>query len=108
VWETSATADTPTFAFNTSSTLTGLWILGSHYYQSTSAVTNLLPIGVVTTATQTAFTAALTAANATTFYEVRVDFALQTNANPQQLTVYAKINGGTLTVQAGSSCSWLP
>jgi hypothetical protein len=107
-WQTSATADTPTFAFNTNNTLTGLWILGSHYYQSTSAVTNFLPPAVVTTATQTAFTAALTAAAATTSYQVHVDFSVQTNTNPQQITVYAKINAGTLTVEPGSGCSWLP
>ena len=108
IWQTSATADTPTFAFNTNNTLTGLWILGSHYYGTTSAVTNMLPPAVVTTATQTAFTAALTAAAATTSYQVHVEFSVQTNASPQQISVYAKINGGTLTVEPGTSCSWLP
>jgi len=110
VWQTSATADTPTFAFNTSATSTGFWILGSQYYGTTSAVTNinLLPPAAVTTATQTAFTAALTAAAATTSYQVHVEFAVQTNTNPQQITVYAKINGGTLTVEPGTSCGWLP
>ena len=109
VWQTSATADTPTFAFNTNNTLTGLWILGTHYYQSTSAVTNLLPPAAITTATSTAFTAALTAANANTSYQVHVDFSLQTNgSNTEQITVYAKINGGTLTIESGTSCAWLP
>ena len=108
VWQTSATADTPTFAFNTSATSTGFWILGSQYYGTTSAVTNLLPPAAMTTATQTAFTAALTAAAATTSYQVHVEFAVQTNTNPQQITVYAKINGGTLTVEPGTSCGWLP
>jgi len=109
VWQTSATADTPTFAFNTNNALTGLWIQGAHYYSSTSATTNLLPPAVITTATQTAFTAALTAANANISYQVHVDFSLQTNgSNTEQITVYAKINGGTLTIEPGSGCAYLP
>ena len=108
IWETSATADTPTFALNTSATLTGLWIAGSQTYGSTSTVTNFLPVAVVTTATSTAFTAALTAAGATTFYQTHVAFTVSTNTNAQTITLYAKINAGTLTVQAGSSCAWLP
>ena len=107
IWETSATADTPTFALNTGSALTGLWIIGSKYDSSTSASVNFLPIAVVTSATSTAVSAALTAANATTFYHFHTDFTIQTNGtNTELITVFAKINGGTLTVQAGSSCVW--
>ena len=108
IWQTSALVDTPTFAFNTSATSTGFWILGSQTYPTTTTITNLLPIAVVTTATQTAFTAALTAGVINTSYQTHVAFSLSTNTNPQQITVYAKINGGTLTVEAGSGCSWLP
>jgi hypothetical protein len=108
IWETSATADTPTFALTTSATSTGFWILGSQYSSSTSAVVNFLPIAVVTSATDTAVTAAQTAANANTFYHTHVDFVLSTNANPQTITVKGKINGGTLTIQAGSGCTWAP
>lgn len=108
VWQTSALIDTPTFALNTNATSTGLWILGSQTYPTTATITNLLPIAAVSTATQTAFTAALTAGVINTSYQTHVTFTLQTNTNPQQITVYAKINGGTLTVEAGSGCSWMP
>ena len=73
----SLTSVTPTFAFNTSATLTGFWILGSQYNNATTTVVNLLPpTAAVTTATQTAFTAALTVPSAVNWFQVHVDFAL--------------------------------
>lgn len=108
VWETSATADNPTFALNTNNALTGLWILGGHYYQSTTAITNFLPVAVTTTAKSTAVSAALTAAASSTFYTYIVDFSVQTGATTETITLFAEISGGTLTVQAGSACGWYP
>ncbi len=105
----SSTSVTPTFALNTNATSTGLWVLGSQFRNATTTDVNFLPpTAAVTTATQTAFTAALTMPSAASWFQVHVDFALQTNTNPQQVTVYAKVNSGTLTVEPGSSCSWLP
>ena len=108
IFQTSANTVTPTFAFNTNNSLTGLTILGSHYYQSTSAVTNFLPPANITTATSSAFTAALTVVAGSTTYQVHVDFVVFTNTNPQQITVYAKVNSGTLTIVGGSACSLEP
>jgi hypothetical protein len=110
IWQGSATTGvTPTFALNTSATLTSLQIMGSTNHSSTSAVVNFLPPTTpTTTATQTAFTTTLAVASSSAWYHLHVDFAVLTNANPQTITVYGKVASGTLTVQAGSACSWLP
>ena len=108
IFQVSATTVTPTFAFNTNNTLTDFTVLGSQYYQSTSAVTNFLPTTGVGSATQIPFTAALTVPASTSYRQLHADFIVTTNGtNTEIVTIYAKVNSGTLTVITGSGCSYL-
>jgi hypothetical protein len=110
LWQQSAsTSDHPQLALTTNNSLTGFWIEGSQYRSTTSAVVNLLPVAVVTSAASTAVTAAMTPAATGTTYQVHVDFVAATNgSNTETITVEGLTPGGTLTLVAGSSCSWLP
>jgi hypothetical protein len=108
IFQVAATSTTPTFAFNTNNTLTDFTVLGSQYNQSTSVVTNFLPTTGITVATQIPFTAALTVPASTSYRQVHADFIVTTNGtNTEQVTIYAKVNSGTLTVITGSGCSYL-
>lgn len=102
----STSAVTPSFGINTSATLTGLYVMGVHYYFSTSAIANALPIAPVTTATTTALVNNLVLAAGTTSYELTFEFTVSANANAQTITIFGKTNSGTVTVDAGSGCSW--
>lgn len=110
IWEMgTSTSDTVEFGLNTSASSTGLYLLGSHTFTSTSVVNATLPATTaVTTATTTAVTAALPAASTTAFYQTHIDFALSTNTNAQTITVYGLVSAGTMTVELGSGCGWLP
>ena len=110
IFESSATGDTVILGLNTSAAPTNFQIIGSTYFPSTSTVQNFLPPAAVSSATTTAFTAAMTVAAASTEYEVSVDFSLQTGAtSPVTIGVYGDItSGGTLTLLNGSTCEWAP
>ena len=110
IFESSATGDTVILGLNTSAAPTNFQIIGSTYFPSTSTVQNFLPPAAVSSATTTAFTAAMTVAAASTEYEVSVDFSLQTGAtSPVTIGVYGDITlGGTLTLLNGSTCEWAP
>lgn len=110
VWQQSAsTSDTPRLGLNTSTALTGLWIKGSQFRNATGTVVNQLPSAVVSTATTTGITASMTPAAINTSYQVHVDFSVQTDSSHTEvITVFGLTTGGTLTLVAGSSCTWLP
>ncbi len=108
VWQVASTSTTPTFAFNLSAAATGLYLQGS-FTQTTTSVDNItLPIAAITAAaTPTAFTTSLPAANANTNYHTHVDFDLVNGSNAQTVSIYAKVNSGTLTVEGSfTSCAW--
>jgi hypothetical protein len=108
LWETSSTSDTVVLGLNQSAASTGLQLLNSQEYTTTSAVVNLLPPAAVTTAVSTAFTSSMTAPASSTPYPVHFAFSLITNSsNAVTITVYGDItSGGTLTLLIGSACGW--
>ena len=109
-YEASSASDAVQLFLYTSAAPTGFYVNGSTRYTTTSAVVNQLPLAVVTTSVATAITTSADVATATTFYRVDVPFSLVTaSGTPVTITVYGSIaSSGTLTLGAGSSCSWHP
>jgi hypothetical protein len=109
MWQASSTSDAIELGLNTSATSTGFQILESLTYMTTGTPIFLLPPAAATTATTTAVTASTTPAGTGTSYLTHVTFSLQSNTNPQTITVEGQIaSGGTLTLVAGSACGWGP
>jgi hypothetical protein len=106
-WTQATAAGGVTFSLNTSVAPTDLYA-SSTAYDSTSAVVNLLPVTITTSAT-TSVTASLTPTFGT-MYHLHIDVSLINSASPETITLYALTASGsdTLTINKGSSCSWRP
>lgn len=101
----SSTSGTATFAVGLSAAATGLWV-------TSNTTTGVFVVPTFTTITTTAITGvsgALVTTTANAPYQVYLSFALQNGTAANTLTVYAEGNGtGVVTVQPGSSCSYIP
>jgi hypothetical protein len=106
MWEDSSTAVTPTFAVQLSNAPTDLWINAV----VSSGVYVVPTFTTITTTAQTAVASSLVTTTATTPYKLSLSFALVNGASPNTLTVYAESDSTshTVTVLAGSYCSWVP
>lgn len=101
----SSTSGTVTFGVGLSAAPTNLWVTSS----PTTGVFVAPTFTTITTTTTTAVTGALVTTTANANYQVYLSFSLVSAANPTTLSVYALTNGtGTVTVQPGSSCSYIP
>ncbi|HEV2487524.1 MAG TPA: hypothetical protein VGT08_18510 [Terracidiphilus sp.] len=109
LWQMSSTSYTATFGIGMSNTPIGLWG-GSGVTYAAAGTSNWLAFSQTSTATTAVSTAATAGATGTT-YRAEIDFTLQTGAiNPVAITLYGETSntGGTLTIEPGSTCYWLP
>ena len=107
-YEDSSTSGTATFAVGLSAAPTDLWVTDAPTTGTFVAPTAY----TITTTTTTAVSGALTTTTANAPYQIYLSFLLvnPSTAPGNVLTVYAESNNAsyTVTVLAGSSCSWLP
>jgi hypothetical protein len=102
----SSTSGTATFAIGASAAPTDLWVTAN----PTTGVYVAPTFTTITSTTTTAVTGALVTTTANANYQVYLSFTMAAAAVPSTLTVYAESNNVsyTVTVQAGSSCAWIP
>jgi hypothetical protein len=101
----SSTSGTATFGIGLSAAPTDLWVTST----PTTGVFVVPTYTTITTTTTTAVTGALVTTAANANYQVYLSFSMVNATAANTLTVYASTNGtGVLTVQSGSSCSWIP
>lgn len=101
----SSASGTATFGVGLSAAPTNLWVTSN----PTTGVFVAPTFTTITTTTTTAVTGALVTTTANANYQVYLSFSIVNAAAVNTLTVYALTNAtGVLTVQPGSSCSWIP
>ncbi len=105
-YQDSSTSGTATFAVGMSAAPTDLWVTSN----PTTGVFVAPTFTTVTSTTTTAVTGALVTTAANAPYQVYLSFTLEAATVPATMTVYAESNSAsyTVTVLAGSSCSYLP
>ena len=109
LWAMNSTSYTATFGAAMSATPTDLWGAAIVTYAA-AGTRNYLAFTQTATAA-TAISTAATAGATSTIYEAQIDFTLSTNSsNAVVLTLEAETSnsGGTLTIEPGSECHWLP
>jgi hypothetical protein len=109
LWQMSSTSYTATFGVGMSNAPTGLWG-GTSVTYAASGTSNWLAFSQTAT-TATAVSTPATAGATGTTYRAEVDFSVQTGAtNSVAITLYGSVSNasGTLTIQPGSSCHWMP
>ena len=105
----SSTSYTATFGLGMNNAPTDVWG-GSSVTYAAAGTSNWLAFtqsATSTTAISTASTAAVTA----TTYRAEMDFTIKTgSSNPVTMTIYGDTSSasGTLTIEPGSACYWLP
>ncbi|MGO8700331.1 MAG: hypothetical protein ACLQVY_21785 [Limisphaerales bacterium] len=105
IWQNASTSGHVEFGINTSSAPTQLWIVNNTY---NAALTNLLTS--ITTATTTPVTVSMTPNASATNYSTILDLNLESGSSAETLTVYFETSSSShaTSLEAGSSCSWLP
>jgi hypothetical protein len=107
LWQMSNTTNSMTLGFSMNNSPTGLWTV-SDVWTSAAGTNQLLAPPDQTATAATAISAAATAGAASTSYKADLDFTLSTTSNPVTVTLNAEVTGGTLTLEPGSKCYWLP